>query len=141
MRIVSLNTEEKPEEQAAWLDKVLTANPNRWTVLTFHRPMFSSAKGLKRPDSESRPRGSMPSDRFHWAGSPISNSRAESGYSGLLASRDTMELLRGSAGLPVPDYRCDDDLKEISFGTWEGETWKGLRKNLPGLYRERDDAW
>ncbi|MBC8103377.1 MAG: metallophosphoesterase family protein [Cytophagales bacterium] len=45
VRIVSLNTEEKQQEQVAWLDDVLSKNPHRWTVLTFHRPMFSSAKG------------------------------------------------------------------------------------------------
>lgn len=44
-RIVSLNTEERHAEQAAWLDGVLANNPNRWTVLTFHRPMYSSATG------------------------------------------------------------------------------------------------
>ncbi|MBC8135315.1 MAG: metallophosphoesterase family protein [Fibrella sp.] len=45
VRIVSLNTEEHTDIQVPWLDKVLANNPNRWTVLTFHRPMFSSAKG------------------------------------------------------------------------------------------------
>jgi hypothetical protein len=45
VRIVSLNTEERQAEQAEWLDRVLTDNPHRWTILTFHRPMYSSAKG------------------------------------------------------------------------------------------------
>jgi 3',5'-cyclic AMP phosphodiesterase CpdA len=45
VRIVSLNTEEKQAEQAQWLDNLLAQNRNRWTILTFHRPMFSSAKG------------------------------------------------------------------------------------------------
>ncbi|MBC8137461.1 MAG: metallophosphoesterase family protein [Fibrella sp.] len=45
VRIISLNTEEQTDAQVPWLDKVLANNPNRWTVLTFHRPMFSSAKG------------------------------------------------------------------------------------------------
>lgn len=45
VRIISLNTEEKHEEQVAWLDRVLASNPHRWTILTLHRPMFSSAKG------------------------------------------------------------------------------------------------
>ncbi len=45
VRIISLNTEEKTDVQIPWLERVLAANPNRWTVLTFHRPMFSSAKG------------------------------------------------------------------------------------------------
>ncbi|MBC7805074.1 MAG: metallophosphoesterase family protein, partial [Akkermansiaceae bacterium] len=45
VRIISLNTEEQTDAQVPWLDKVLADNPNRWTVLTFHRPIFSSAKG------------------------------------------------------------------------------------------------
>lgn len=45
VRFVSLNSEEKTDAQVAWLDRVLEQNPNRWTVLTFHRPLFSSAKG------------------------------------------------------------------------------------------------
>ena len=45
VRIISLNTEEKREEQVAWLDRTLANNPNRWTILTFHRPMYSVARG------------------------------------------------------------------------------------------------
>lgn len=45
VRIVSLNSNELREEQAAWLDVLLAANPNRWTVLTFHHPIYSSARG------------------------------------------------------------------------------------------------
>ncbi|MEZ5356925.1 MAG: metallophosphoesterase family protein [Bryobacteraceae bacterium] len=45
VRIVGLNSNEKRAEQAAWLDGVLANNPNRWTVLAFHHPIFSTAKG------------------------------------------------------------------------------------------------
>jgi predicted phosphodiesterase len=45
VRIVGLNSNEKIEEQKAWLDEILSKNPNRWTVLAFHHPIFSSAKG------------------------------------------------------------------------------------------------
>lgn len=44
-RIISLNSNERQEEQAAWLEKQLADNPNRWTILTFHHPIFSTAKG------------------------------------------------------------------------------------------------
>jgi hypothetical protein len=44
-RIISLNSLDKVEEQAAWLDKILTENPHKWTLLTFHYPMYSTAKG------------------------------------------------------------------------------------------------
>jgi hypothetical protein len=45
VRIISLNTEEKVTDQAAWLEGVLAKNPNRWTVITFHRPIYSPLKG------------------------------------------------------------------------------------------------
>ncbi len=44
-RIVSLNSNEDPGIQARWLEKVLSNNPNRWTLLTFHHPILSTAKG------------------------------------------------------------------------------------------------
>jgi hypothetical protein len=58
VRIVSLNsnsgaaagqTQEWWDVQAAWLDQVLTDNPNRWTVVTFHHPVFSTAEGRNNP--------------------------------------------------------------------------------------------
>lgn len=45
VRLISLNSNEKLKEQTPWLEKVLQDNPNRWTVITFHYPIFSSAKG------------------------------------------------------------------------------------------------
>lgn len=45
LRMVSLNSNEQLEEQALWLDELLTNNPNRWTVVAFHHPIFSSARG------------------------------------------------------------------------------------------------
>ncbi|MBD2870027.1 purple acid phosphatase family protein [Paenibacillus arenilitoris] len=48
MRIVSLDTNlrgENLDKQVAWLDQTLKSNPNEWTVLTFHHPIFSSAEG------------------------------------------------------------------------------------------------
>ncbi len=37
------------EEQAVWLEQVLTGNPNTWTIATFHHPIYSSAKGRDNP--------------------------------------------------------------------------------------------
>lgn len=48
-RIISLNSIERITEQAAWLDRVLSSNPNRWTIVTFHYPIFSSAEGHDKP--------------------------------------------------------------------------------------------
>jgi len=45
VRIVSLNSNEKQKDQVEWLDNVLANNPNKWTVLTFHHPIYSAAKG------------------------------------------------------------------------------------------------
>lgn len=45
VRIIVLNTEEKQREQAVWLEGVLKNNPQKWTILTFHRPLYSSAQG------------------------------------------------------------------------------------------------
>lgn len=45
VRVISMNSNEKQAEQAAWLDKVLTGNPNRWTIVTQHHPILSTAKG------------------------------------------------------------------------------------------------
>jgi 3',5'-cyclic AMP phosphodiesterase CpdA len=45
VRIVTLNSSEKREEQAAWLDRLLAQGPRRWTIVTLHHPIFSSARG------------------------------------------------------------------------------------------------
>lgn len=49
VRIVSLNSNERQEPQAKWLDSVLNDNPNRWTILTFHHPIYSAAKDRDNP--------------------------------------------------------------------------------------------
>lgn len=51
MRMISLNSqeivvnEESMELQKAWLEKVLEANTQKWTVITFHHPIYSSGTG------------------------------------------------------------------------------------------------
>jgi hypothetical protein len=45
VRIIGLNSSEKQAEQAEWLEKVLADNPNRWTVVTYHHPLFSASAG------------------------------------------------------------------------------------------------
>ena len=50
VRFVSLNSNERQAEQVPWLEKVLSDNPQRWTILTFHHPLYS-ASGL-RDDGE-----------------------------------------------------------------------------------------
>lgn len=48
MRIISLDSNIQYvdfEAQLDWLEEILENNPNKWTVLTFHHPIFSSAEG------------------------------------------------------------------------------------------------
>jgi probable phosphoglycerate mutase len=55
-------------------------------------------------------------------------------------TRETMALLRKAIGLDPDSYRLDDRLVELTFGDWEGLTWKEVRKAEPQLasLRERD---
>ena len=50
VRFVVLDTQQKLDEQAQWLDRVLVGHGARWTVLVFHRPIYSSAKGRDNKD-------------------------------------------------------------------------------------------
>jgi 3',5'-cyclic AMP phosphodiesterase CpdA len=47
VRFVALNSNDRQEEQAKWLDRVLRERPETspWTILTFHHPIYSTAKG------------------------------------------------------------------------------------------------
>jgi hypothetical protein len=45
VRVISLNSNEKQEEQVKWMEGVFANNPNKWTVVTFHHPIYSTAKG------------------------------------------------------------------------------------------------
>lgn len=45
MRIIALNSLRKFEEQTEWLEKVLADNPNKWTVVTYHHPLYSASAG------------------------------------------------------------------------------------------------
>lgn len=55
-------------------------------------------------------------------------------------TRETMELLRKAIGLHPESYKLDERLVELTFGSWEGMTWKEVRKAEPQLaaLRERD---
>jgi broad specificity phosphatase PhoE len=58
----------------------------------------------------------------------------------LSRTRETMALLRRAMGLDPDSYRLDDRLVELTFGDWEGLTWKEVRKREPqrAALRERD---
>jgi len=44
VRIVSLNSNERHADQVLWLESVLRDNPGKWCIVTFHHPIYSSAK-------------------------------------------------------------------------------------------------
>jgi hypothetical protein len=50
VRFISLDSNKDREAQVPWLHSVLGNNPNRWTILTFHHPIFSPAS-----DRDNRP--------------------------------------------------------------------------------------
>jgi hypothetical protein len=41
-RFVVLNSNEKFKQQARWLENVLKRNPNHWTIVIFHHPVYTS---------------------------------------------------------------------------------------------------
>lgn len=49
-------------------------------------------------------------------------------------ARETMEILRGALGLVPEGYDIDERLRELSYGTWEGQ----LQADLPRL---DPDGW
>jgi probable phosphoglycerate mutase len=57
-------------------------------------------------------------------------------------TRETMELLRGALGLDPAGYRTDPRLVELTFGEWEGRTWREVRKADPDRASARErDKW
>ena len=57
-------------------------------------------------------------------------------------TRETMEILRATLGLHPESYRLDERLVELTFGVWEGMTWKEVRKAEPALAALREqDKW
>ena len=53
-------------------------------------------------------------------------------------TRETAELARAALGLDPTAYTTDERLKEISFGRWEGFTWREIRKTEPEAARDRE---
>jgi broad specificity phosphatase PhoE len=60
----------------------------------------------------------------------------------LARTRETMERLRDAIGLDPGSYRLDPRLVELTFGEWEGLTWKELRRKEPQAAAARlRDKW
>ena len=45
VRFVILNSNKHIKQQAGWLEGVLRSNPNLWTIVAFHHPVYSSVRG------------------------------------------------------------------------------------------------
>ena len=57
-------------------------------------------------------------------------------------ARETMEIARAAMGLPPKHYRVDVALMELTFGDWEGLTWREVRARDPeGVEARHDDKW
>lgn len=55
VRFVMLNGSEKIEEQAQWLDRILSKNPQRWTIVGIHQPVDSTTyKGRNNSSLQTR---------------------------------------------------------------------------------------
>jgi broad specificity phosphatase PhoE len=60
----------------------------------------------------------------------------------LLRTRETAERARTAIGLHPTYYKTDERLKELTFGLWEGQTWKEVRRSDPGAASRRErDKW
>jgi len=74
-------------------------------------------------------RGRTPAD-FNFISSPLSR------------ARETMEIMRGGIGLPRAGYAVDPRLAELSFGRWEGLTYKEVRALDRSVLAVRErDKW
>ena len=55
-------------------------------------------------------------------------------------ARETMTILRRELELPPEEFRIDERLRELTFGDWEGFTWREIRKSANASERERAQA-
>jgi hypothetical protein len=52
VRLIVMNSNVRLADQAAWLEPRLASNPNRWTIVCFHHPLYSA--GRDRDDRTTR---------------------------------------------------------------------------------------
>jgi acid phosphatase type 7 len=63
VRLIMINSNDRLDEQAAWMEKLLSQNPNIWTVVTFHHPLYSY--GRERDDRGTRNAFATLFDKYH----------------------------------------------------------------------------
>ena len=60
----------------------------------------------------------------------------------LTRATTTMRIVRTELKLPVDDFPCDDRLREIGYGTWEGYTLPEMQERDPATFAKRTaDKW
>lgn len=62
-RFIVLNSNEEREIQRDWLEQVLSTNDNRWTIVTFHHPVYSAA--ARRDNAKLRRLWQPVFDKYH----------------------------------------------------------------------------
>ena len=63
VRILVINSNTRLRDQAAWMEKLLIHNPNRWTIVAFHHPIYSM--GDNRDDKATRAAFLPLFDKYH----------------------------------------------------------------------------
>ncbi len=57
-------------------------------------------------------------------------------------AQETMRILRRAMGFHADYFRTDPQLRELTFGEWEGRTWREVRAAEPERARAREkDKW
>ncbi len=51
VRFIMINSNDKREEQAVWMEKILKNNDNNWTIVTFHHPVYSAGRDRDRRET------------------------------------------------------------------------------------------
>lgn len=60
----------------------------------------------------------------------------------LSRASDTMRRMRAAMGLDPDGFETDERLSEMSFGRWEGSTFREIREREPGAMKAREaDRW
>jgi broad specificity phosphatase PhoE len=60
----------------------------------------------------------------------------------LKRASETMRIVRAEMGLNAADFRTDDRLKEINYGTWEGQAWHDIAAlDRDGYAARQADLW
>jgi broad specificity phosphatase PhoE len=60
----------------------------------------------------------------------------------LQRASETMQILRAEMGLEASNFRADDRLKEIDYGSWEGQAWDEIAAlDAAGYQARQADLW